>query len=180
MRLLTLIGTVAFMSVAAPSMAQNKPAAAIPAPTPLPATYQLLCQASVSTGLDWSASDWKSVKFKPETHIIQIGSPSFCPSLKDQGGLQETVFAEFRTRKVCGNIRTVGEPLIPIASQQCSEFYSWKDRAWHVSLSCDGDHTLRAELNGWYHMTYLHGDLSVAQDRKDSLSVEAGKCSVIR
>lgn len=86
---LTAIIAAALVSMAAPVLAQKKSAEPPPpVPTPLPAAYQLICQASVSSGLDWVGSNWKSVQFKSETHIIQIGGPSFCSGLNATSELE--------------------------------------------------------------------------------------------
>jgi hypothetical protein len=182
MRIAFMVSALA-LAVAAPAVAQQKPAApaatsAIPAPPMTPATYQLICQASASVGFDWTGSDWKTAQFKPEAHIVQVGGPSVCFGMNQIN--DPYPIPNFKSRKVCGNIRRIGDPFYPIASGECTEYYTWRDGAWSIELACIArQQTIRAKLNGWYHMSFTHDYLDNAAPSKDSLNVEVGKCSAV-
>lgn len=145
----------------------------------LPKEYTLLCEAKDSVGLDWDAGNWHKVNFTLKKRIVTKSDENKC--LLDNPPTNDLDLDMFVTRHECLNVRDFGGPYRPNLSHLCSVYYSKSGTTWDVNLECN-DPVMKFKPDGWYHLAFIHSDLSdrPIKNYKDSLYVEVGKCTRIK
>ena len=176
-----IVGATALMSAqSAVSQAAGVPSSKSSPPI-LPSNYQLICQATISNGLNWNGAAWVAARFVEKTHLIAVGGENICFPPAGTSKAREVSEGALYTREACVNERDVGAPYLKFASENCSEYYSYRGGKWETSVSCRSNYlTMEATPDGEYHLSYIHGSLNENQLKKDSMFVEAGKCSLVK
>lgn len=149
-------------------------------PPLLPASFSLLCQSDESVGFSWSNGAWGRAVFELSQRIVIVNATNNCrnqtmrpPQMDPLGGF----------RSICLNERRVGDPYYDWNSVVCQEHYFWNDRRWHISISCrHGSLTATFSPDGEYQLATMTGDVMRQEDnsrRRDTLSIEVGRCALV-
>jgi hypothetical protein len=144
----------------------------------MPDQYTLYCKGEKATGFDWRANDWVEVTFSENDYIVVKSPNNKCIGFDEK---VDEVVGVLRWKDVCINIRQAGKEYEPYISGKCTEYYPEDENKRFPSLQCDNlfSGNFLTRFNGWFHRSWVHGDLDSRSNYKDSLFIAVGKCSQI-
>lgn len=155
------------MTIAAAAVAQTT--------TALPSSYQIVCKSEQSIGYNWKGGTYVKAQFTLDTYLITVGDTKYCKADASQDYKSVSV----EKKGVCASITRVGNKPYPEFARQCHEVAYPEERS--VTLKCHDEFfgDFAANPDGWFHLNSMHGNTGAKpkDDRKDSQSLEVGKCS---